>query len=342
MNLFKHLKGESPINGAPMHTFENNVQCIPQHYLTFHHSLESIENIIIHTQYDEKYLVFVCEDDFGIYIQVGIIGYDNYLPHDSQLTKKIVYGRKWRVENNLPTSEIIQTTFLALQKAREHEVRELFTINNNKTQSTPFNCHHDLPLLATRKEKLIKENTYYNGINIKQRLSAWLILVRYNHLTFDLTHLEELENGTFVLELSILGKAASSLPELSSGKIILLLEVVNQNTLYHSLIAKLIELSHRHVAEHFTYRGFARFSQKVDILAVAEISVICRGLHEENQYKSFKGDWSKHNYDIDETRVPIIPNSILSNKLTSLIEQHQPLDGQMPKLNKTLNYSPYQ
>ncbi len=124
--LFSLLHGEEPLTNAPIIELGNGKSCIPQHYLFYKHSLKSVEQIVALVDFDESYPVFACEDEKGIYVQVGVIGFDNY--HRLSSDKKIVYGRKWRIETQLPSSEIIQTIFLAIKKAREHEIRELFRL----------------------------------------------------------------------------------------------------------------------------------------------------------------------------------------------------------------------
>ena len=154
MTQISLLPGESPIENAPSVKLDNGGLCIPQHYLRYHHTRQSVERIILDIDYSDRYPVFVCEDDSGLYLQVGIVGYDNYAPRASQSGLKVVYGRKWRVEPQLPTSEIIQTVFLALKKAREHEVRELFRFHHRSGSTTPFNTHHDLPLMSQNADLL--------------------------------------------------------------------------------------------------------------------------------------------------------------------------------------------
>jgi hypothetical protein len=142
------LPGETALPSAPKVLLDDGTNCIPQHYLSYHHTKESVENMVAEISYDPNYLIFVDEDKGGIFIQVGIIGIDNYMNAQSQDSQKIVYGRRWRVEPQLPSSEILQTAFLALMKAREHEVRELIKYNDKNKATTPFSCHHDLPLMA--------------------------------------------------------------------------------------------------------------------------------------------------------------------------------------------------
>jgi len=146
--------GERALDNAPRLTLRNGRSCIPQHYLQYAHSRESVEALMNNVEFCDNYPIFVCEDAGGIYLQIGIVGFDNYKASKKQTGPKIVFGRKWRVEPNLPSSEIIQTAFLAIKKAREHELRELFTFNIGGKVTTPFNNHHDLPLMARNSDIL--------------------------------------------------------------------------------------------------------------------------------------------------------------------------------------------
>jgi hypothetical protein len=132
-----------------------------QHYLSYQHSLQSVEQLLLDIDFDPRYPIFVSQADAdlsaktgsGLYVQVGIVGVDNYKSSDNG-QEKLVYGRKWRVEPQLPSSEIIQTIFLALKKAREHEIRELFRLEHKDKMTTPLNNHHDFPLLTNSRDRL--------------------------------------------------------------------------------------------------------------------------------------------------------------------------------------------
>ncbi|WP_413701791.1 hypothetical protein ACLKMH_09745 [Psychromonas sp. KJ10-10] len=108
--------GESVMPEAPTVQLKNGSFCIPQHYLTYEHTLESVEALICDIEYDERYVVFATQEKNEIYIQVGVVGHDNYVKKSSQKELKLLFGRKWRVEPELPTSEIIQSVFLAIKK----------------------------------------------------------------------------------------------------------------------------------------------------------------------------------------------------------------------------------
>ena len=131
LNIETLLEGEKALKNAPKTELADGRLCVPQHYLSYQHTLQSVEQLLLNIDFDPRYPIFVSQDGSGnsssIYIQVGVVGADNSTTSNAENSQdKIVYGREWRIEPQLPTSEIIQTVFLALKKAREHEVRELF------------------------------------------------------------------------------------------------------------------------------------------------------------------------------------------------------------------------
>lgn len=75
-----------------------------------------------------------------MYVQIGLIGRENYERGPAVRRRKLVYGRKWRLDADTPSSEILQTMYLAIQKAREHEVRELLTVYDAHSGATSAQC----------------------------------------------------------------------------------------------------------------------------------------------------------------------------------------------------------
>ena len=148
MNKVTLFKGEFAFENTPKTVLDDGRTCVPQHYLKYCHTLLSFEELLLQIEYSDRYPIFVCEDESGLYLQVGIIGEDNYINNTHNGSSKMVYGRKWRVEPKLPTSEIIQTVLLAIKTAREHEVREKLRLNINGKVTTPFNNHHDINILT--------------------------------------------------------------------------------------------------------------------------------------------------------------------------------------------------
>jgi hypothetical protein len=326
------LPGETAIQNAPVHTLKPNTSCIPQHYLQFAHTLESVENILLDIDYSDKYPVFACTDPGGIYIQIGIIGFDNYRPVKKQTGAKIVYGRKWRVEPQLPTSEIIQTVFLALQKAREHEIRELLRLQFKGQISTPFNNHHDIPLMANIAQQLINSDDCKISLQCDKWISLLLEDITYDRASFSLSRLEKRPNGQYLIDLRIEPTSQTQLPELGSTEITLLLEQLSCNQLYHELMSKLVQISNRYVEEHFTYRNYARFSRENNVKAIAELSCQTRNRTTSRQQETFDTLLRQTNYHTDQSRVPKLSIGALSNKIQQQLKRQNIVDGILPSL----------
>ena len=278
-------------------------------------------------EYSDKYPIFVSEDEQGITIQIGIIGIDNYKSSQDNDTLKIVYGRKWRVEPQLPSAEIVQTVFLAIKKAREHEVRELFRLTNMNKVTTPFNTHHDLIMLVnsqTQLKRSTKEQTW------PQRQSE-LDHISYDHASFHILNIENRHNKYWLVAIEVLAEPLTHLPELKdSTLLVLVLDSLTLNVLLYQLMAELIRLSDRDVDERFTYSGIALFSQKNDIKVIAKISAATRGLHKSIHATEFEESWRNENYLVDMTRVPQLNSSLLSTRINKLLDSFNNIAGIQP------------
>lgn len=328
------LQGEYTF-GSPPTTSLNGENCVPQHYLQYHHTLETVESLILQMQFDQHYPIFAAEDHTGIYIQVGIVGVDNYLPKSKQ-TAKIVYGRKWRVEPNLPTSEIIQTVLLALKTAREHELRELFKYKITSEDSgqerltTPFNNHQDLPLLVKsyHSASMTQAKT---GPDVWSIMQSQLARVQYDGVEFYLHHSQRLSAGNYLVEVELLPTGDVTLPELTSRQFLsFTIEYLSVNHLLYELMAQLLILSNRYVEENFKFQGVARFSRQFDVEGIAKLSVATRQLHKSMEHSEFEHQWLQSNYETDLTRVPNLRKSKLHKKLMQQFEQLGPLSGALP------------
>lgn len=312
--------GERAIENAPRLTLRNGRSCIPQHYLQYAHSRDSVEALISDIEFCERYAIFISEDAGGLLLQIGIVGYDNYKSAAKQAGPKIVFGRKWRVEPNLPTSEIIQTAFLAIKKAREHEIRELFTLSTDGKTATPFNNHHDLTLMA-RNADILQPSAPAN-ISLTTALKA----IKFDGGIFDVADKETLRNSLTVLTLNFLPKVAGTHSEFSQEPIILLLKDVTANDLHHALITEMIARSDQFVDETFRYKGFARFSRHHDVAAIAQLSTDLRQrpetlLQASGKSEAFTQDFATERYDTDLTRVPQLTTSAYSQTLSMRLKK---------------------
>lgn len=332
MNNFKNnivepklIDGETPIRNAPVIGLSNGEQCIPQHYLKYQHSRKTVESIVCDIEYSDQFPIFVCEDATGIYLQVGIIGHDNYGNQSHRAQPKIVYGRKWRVEPQLPTSEIIQTAFLALKSAREHEVRELLRFHHGGGSTTPFNTHHDLPLICQNAD-LVAHNSHADD-------AFDLSHIRYDHAKLTLTEIEEISSDKWLIEIRIQPNDKTTLPEIYTRKLHLLIDRLDMNEVYYALMAELLTLSNRHIDENFKYKNAARFSRNNSILAVANLSSTTRKKPTDIA-QNFDQDFTELNYETDKTRVPTLYVGKLGQKIATKLSQFDALTGILPLTEK--------
>lgn len=313
--------GEKLMPQAPLVQLSNGEYCIPQHYLTYHHTLQSVEALICAIDYDPRYVVFAAQESGCIYIQVGVVGPDNYAKggysgSDSQL--KLLFGRKWRVEPELPTSEIIQSVFLAIKKSREHEIRELFKLSINNSVTTPFNTHIDLPLMAEFYKKQEQNNSLHADMCPEQHLVNVLNCISYDHCHLSLQDMEQRSNGLWLVDITIHQNTLSSLPETVDQTLYLQVEDLSLNTLSRALMQELIRLSDLHVDKHFSYQGFHRFDPDIDIADIADLSQQSR---KHELAAQFASEFSKSNYETDQMRIPPVKPGALAQKHKAIIER---------------------
>lgn len=328
--------GEYCLISAPTVNLPSGQSCVPQHFYGYNHSLESVESILHHICFSNHYPVFCAEDEQGLFIQVGIIGRENYQRNNPARAKKIVYGRKWRVEPNLPTSEIIQTVFLALKKAREHEIRELVTltsIDGSKT-STPFNSHHDLPLMAECR-------SLFQSSQEEQTLTIESVQTILNSLRFDQTKIECMDlvhrrNGNVLVDVMFnVGSKEQDknieFSELHGIECTLVLQSSSANELLYALMDTLIQLSDRYVEKHFTFNGFNRFSREHDLRNIGEFSINTRFMNANTLNEEGKRLISEHNCSVDESRAPNIKLDQQKIRLAESFKNIELLEGFLPK-----------
>ena len=322
------LEGEVPMPGAPSVLISDSKACIPQHFMTFQHDRQSVEEVVSNIDFDEDYFVFVDEDKAGVFIQLGIVGKDNYRQDND---KKIVYGRRWRVEATLPTSEIIQTVFLAIKSAREHEIRELFKLSILGGVATPFNNHHDLPMMANYTDQFLCQSHANNKLQSDFAITDLLASITYDKAKFTLIDIEQRHNGTYLIDIQILPFFQGRLPELINKTLTLLVHELTANAVLHELMTQLVQLSNRYVEENFKFKQFARFSRSVSIDAIANTSILTRSNVAKEASESFKTVFKNSNYETDITRVPSIHDSALGCALRNRLKSFGSLQGILPK-----------
>lgn len=327
--------GESPMPFAPGVMLANGNTCIPQHYLRYHHNEDSLRAIVSDIHFDDSTLIFAAEDHAGLYVQVGMIGRENYDRSNTRRARKLVYGRKWRIEADTPTSEIIQTVMLAIQKAREHEVRELLTVTDalsGKT-SAPLSNHHDLPLMANNLDLVesVADIEMHDLIGATQALQG----IQFGQRPLQITQYEQRQNGTVIIDLQLKPAALArsienDLAEFNALAFSVLLEKAVASELFHEIMAALIKHSNRHIEENFLYKGCARFSRRIDPRRIAQLSIATRPYARDARNQSFTPVFKQYNYETDAARAPALGKGKLAEKNRAIIARFDRLGGHLP------------
>ncbi|MFJ3366871.1 hypothetical protein [Pseudomonas sp. NPDC086251] len=315
--------GETPMPLAPSIELSNGERFIPQHYLQYEQTVQTVSEILNDIEQVDHYLLFCGDDEFGLYLQVGSIGPDNY----KDLTKRrIVYGRKWRIERYTPTSEVIQTAFLALKKAAEHEVRELVTVRELSSghDATPFSTHVDLPLMA-RFPELVMDNLFSLG----ELPDDWLQGIRFDGRAIRTKDWSTRSNGNAVVDLEldtpVRSKSRSGFGDFT---LTVVLDKPSKTSLVHGVMNALIAYSDRRIDEMFRYRGFARFSQAVSPLRIGSLSLASRQSGEGG--KQFRAIRAKLSEEVDKRRPPSFGVGALAVRNKRAIRLENALEGHLP------------
>jgi hypothetical protein len=319
--------GETPMPLAPCIGLVNGKHCIPQHYLQYEQTVESVSAILNDIEAVDDILLFCGQDEYGLYLQAGSLGHDNYKRKTDAGNRRIVYGRRWRIDTYIPTSELIQTAFLAIKKACEHEVRELLTIHDRDSgrTGTPFSTHLDLPLMARFPELVMRDSSSSNQPHLETCLRG----VRFDGREIKVDDVAIRRNGKFVVDLVF---AEGSSPRVRSGfeqlPMTIVLGEFSQASLVHEIMNALIQHSDRLVDERFRYRGFARFSRNVDPARLAQLSVATRTASSRDE--QFELVRTGLNYDTDTRRVPSLGSGMLAHRNRHALLQEGQLGGHMP------------
>ncbi|WP_024598360.1 MULTISPECIES: hypothetical protein [Pseudoalteromonas] len=289
---------EQPISYAPLVQLANSSWVVPQHFLRYKHTLESVNEVLESIEFSAHFRVLAAQKGEEIYLQVAVLSPDNYQKSASTnegKAKKLLFGRRWIVEENLPTSELIQTAFLALKVAREHEVRELFQLMQSGATSTPFNNHHDLPVMAQNPE-LVK------SVSAESHVDEVLKRIVFAGKSIELKSQQQIaEQHLYTVELLC---DNSQLSEFNKKTISFLTADPSANSFLHALITVLVATSNDYVNEQFKYKGFARFSKHVVVEQIGDLSIAMRSPSTVGLCSMGKQHANKLNFEIDSGRAP--------------------------------------
>ena len=325
---------ETQMPAAPLVVLPNGKPVIPQHYLQFEQTLLSLREILQDIESLPQFLLFADEDAGGLYVQVGMIGRENYDRGEHLRQQKLVYGRKWRIDQDTPTSEIIQTAFLAIKKAREHEIRELFTLvdlASGKT-SAPFSTHQDLPLMANNPE--LVQPVARVAVNELEILQQLIQRCQFGERSIEIVDLLA-HKQHFILDIKLgnapsVRRAEGEMPEFDEIEFSLMINSLTPENVLHELMDTFIRLSDATVAEHFRYKGFTRFSRTIDPVRIAALSVASRPYARDMENAQFAKHFRHLNYQTDANRVPKLGQGVLADKNRAAIFSVNNLLGHLP------------
>ena len=332
--LKSNIYGETPLPFAPYISLTGQQFVVPQQFLNVNRDLKSVEAILSKITFDDDYLLFVNEIDGGLFLQVGIIGVENYPRNEEQkYQNKIVYGRRWFIEPTTPTSEVIQTAFLAIKKAREHELRENIIFTNDKgIKTTPFNTHMDLPLLVANQESVISNNSndqLSDKTEITETINTVLKQVTINKHCPSLVAVHQIDDTRVLVDLSLMDTSSNShFPELEGVTLSIFCEDFTVRTFLHELMNELVKRSDRYIEECFSFDGFNRFSQNVCPLKLAEFSNATRKIH--NVDSRFEKHFRQMSYEVDASKAPYFSSGELGKKQRMMIDQSGVQNGYLP------------
>lgn len=320
------------ISHAKKVTIDTVGEIYPQHYYTYHQNVDSLSRILSLIQAPPGFLLFSGQDNNGLYLQVGIIGHENYVRDGKPDISKLVYGRKWRIDADTPATEVVQTTLLAIQKVREHEVRELlsWTDPDNGIRTTPFSCHQDINLLTLQFANAKTKSDPKNDVTELKKVIGEIHLAGRE---LKLHQVIQLSSGRLFVELT-LGPALEgkdSFADLAHTPIGFVLPRCDISHFMHALMDQIIHLSNRYCQEHFSFCGVKRFSVAHDPRQIADVSRRSRPYKKHMADKSFSDTFERVNAEIDKNRAPSIRKDLLGFINKNILAKNSGLGGFMPK-----------
>ncbi len=317
--------GETPLAYAPSIELSNGEKAVPQQFLDVNRQLDNLCNVLAEISLPASYQLFAGQEASCLYLIVGVIGHENYTGYKASIyDDKIVYGRRWLIEPSTPTSEIVQTALLAVKKVREHEARELLTvrINQGRNVATPFNCHLDLPLMAANTGELLSVDSARD-----EGVEELLARVRFAGFSFSVINRHRLSNSR-IIELKLEGQSRY-FPELG-GEIIAVNYCEEHNgDFLHQLMSELIQKGDRHIEESTSFRGFARFSRKINPIDLAKFSYTTRNIKATDP--RFDRNFEDMSYKVDAAKAPAYNAGALGEQQRAKVASVDSLLGYLPR-----------
>lgn len=318
-------EGVSDLPNAPRFQMKDGSRVVPGQFRQYNHTDGSIQQIVSKVQLPSEMIAFVGQDpdDNLPYIQIGIMGPDNYNGRETN-PDKLVYGRRWRVETAMPDYEIMQTVFAAARDALDHEIREMFVVEGR----TPFSGHVDAEFMnkAIETETLQqRENPELQGI---EDVQALLDTTNFAGRKIKVLEVERRRTGTLNVVFEAQGDHMKAL-ELVDGKVFeARAETSDASGILHAMMEEFRRVGLRSLEESFSYEGETRFSRDRNVLSLGEISALSRN---PKYLQGGPDEGIGYVMATEELRAPVLHPGPNTEAVLSRIEGHAPMLGIPPK-----------
>ncbi|KAF7775379.1 hypothetical protein PCIT_a1558 [Pseudoalteromonas citrea] len=309
---------EEAISNAPKVLLTDDIEVTPQHFFKYHHTLESVRELLADIEFETSYRLVASEHNGLLRMQVAMLSADNY----QSGSKKLLFGRSWPIEVNLPTSELLQTALLALYVAREHEIRERYTLSVDGAITTPLNNHQDFPLIVKVPHLLSGSANQLTKSGVERILKQ----VRFLDQEFSLERYVEVDGDNVLISVLLLS-GDDELPEFRSTSLHLVCSLKDENAFYYELMEGLLKISKQYVAENFKFRGVARFSKNHCVVGLARLNRDVRDPSKLAMCELSSLQAAQLNYEVDATRMPngceqLMANFIKENGEIDIANRH--------------------
>ncbi len=325
--------GISAMPGAPVAPLADGSQMVPAQYRQFRLTEQDAQQIVAQIELPPGLVAFVGQEpsDGGLYVQIGVLGPDNYGRRD-QNPDKLVYGRRWRIEPALPDYELVQTVFAAARDALDHETRELFSIDGR----TPFSGHIDVVSLAA----MLKTGTVSAPQNpeLTSPQDVQILLERTRFAGQKLRVLEtehRARTGTLAVVFELVPQTSSRpLPGFDGKVFEARAEGTRASDVLHAINEEFRRASLRHLEERFRFDGVPRFSREIHPELLGEISFRTRS-PAVLQGEAVSAEGRAFNAAVESDRAPTVAPGPATELAEAKIRAQAPLLGNPPRRSVT-------
>lgn len=325
--------GTSAMAGAPVAPLADGSQVVPGQYRQFRLTEQEAQQIVARIELPPGLIAFVGQDppDGGPYVQIGVLGPDNYGRRDLN-PDKLVYGRRWRIEPALPDYELMQTVFAAARDALDHETREMFSIEGR----TPFSGHLDATALAAMLKTGTVSAPQDSELKSLEQVQTLLDRTRFAGQKLRVLETEHrARTGTLAVVFELVPqKSSRPLPGFDGKVFEARAEGAQASDVLHAVNEEFRRAALRHLEEHFRLDGIPRFSREIHPELLGEISFRTRS-PEVLQGGALSAEGKAFNAAVESDRAPTVAPGPATALAEEKIRARGPLLGNPPRRSVT-------